>query len=197
MEKFRKLERKGYNFQVEEASNIFELLYCQPDFEGKLPWCPDWDGVIAEYVLEESDEEDNEHLEDSSVLESVPHSDFEGKLPGGPNWPDDGLIEENVVEKNDEKSKDLMSRKRPNSSTSISIEPVPNKDPIVELRSKSSKGAGNQNRKRPNSSTYNSLQASEPVPRKAPRLESKRKLIKGTKNKKVSFLKHFLIFVVF
>ena len=58
------MERKGYNFQVEKASNIFELLYFHPDFEGKLPGSPDWDGIIAEYVLEESDEEEDENLED-------------------------------------------------------------------------------------------------------------------------------------
>ena len=63
MEKFRRLEREGHNFQVERASSIFELLYFNPDFDGKLPWCPDLDGVIAEYVLEDSDDEDDDNSE--------------------------------------------------------------------------------------------------------------------------------------
>ena len=181
MEKFRRLERKGYNFQVEKASNIFQLLYCQPDFEGKLPWCPDWDGVIAEYVLEESDEEEDDSFAGSSALEPVSHSDFEGKLPDCPNLFDDGVIEDYIPEENNDKSKDLISRKQPNSSPSNSIEPLPCKDPRFEPRSKSNKGARNQNRKRPNSLTSNS------TPRKAPRLESRAKTNKRAKNTNVGF----------
>ena len=106
------MERESYNFQVEEASNIFQLLYCQPDFEGKLPWCPDWDGVIAEYVLDESDEENDENLVDSLALKSVPHRDFESKLTDCSNLPDDGFIEEYVLEESDEEDDENSEDRR-------------------------------------------------------------------------------------